>query len=118
MRLVLGAEVKGETLVEGRLFGWNHDELRYVSHHVKEETGTDHPIPDYRMGLMALELNRIRTEIREAELAAVAAFPESEGNGRPDIIEEMNRLSSGVYILFCREAARVGRAGGAGWRAG
>ena len=108
VRLVLGAEVKETPLSEGTLFGWNHDELRYVSHHVKEEVGIDHPVPDYRMGRMALELNRIRTEIREAELAAVAAFSAPEENGRPDIIEELNRLSSGVYILFCQEAARAG----------
>ena len=101
VRCVLGAEVKDQTLEPKKLFGYDHSQLRYVSHHVKEELGIDHPVPDYRMGMTALKLNTLRTCIREAELAAAAAFP---GN-RPDLIEEMNRLSSGAYILFCRQVA-------------
>ena len=96
-----------EPLAQKPLFGYDHDRLRYVSHHVKEEIGIDHPIPDYRMGRMALMLNTLRTRIREAELGAVAAFP----GERPDIIEEMNRLSSAAYILFCRQVAKQ-RGGG------
>ena len=39
------------------------------------------------------------------ELAAAAAF----GEGREDILRCLNRLSSAVYILFCRlVAARRG----------
>lgn len=106
IRLVLGAEVKDAPLAEKKLFGYSHEDLRRVSHHVKEEIGIDHPIPDYRMGEAALELNWLRTRIREAELAAAAAFAASVEAGRPDIIEEMNRLSSGIYILFCREVAK------------
>ena len=106
VRCVLGAEVREEPLAQKPLFGYDHDRLRYVSHHVNEEIGIDHPIPDYRMGKMALKLNTLRTRIREAELAAAAAFP----GERPDIIEEMNRLSSGAYILFCRQVA--GQRGG------
>ncbi|GAA6296719.1 hypothetical protein [Enterocloster asparagiformis] len=102
VRDVLGAEVRDEPLAQKPLFGYDHDRLRYVSHHVKEEIGIDHPIPDYRMGRMALMLNTLRTRIREAELGAVAAFP----GERPDIIEEMNRLSSAAYILFCRQVAK------------
>lgn len=106
VRCVLGAEVKDQVLEPKRLFGYDHDQLRYVSHHVKEELGIDHPVPDYRMGMTALKLNTLRTCIREAELAAAAAF---QGD-RPDLIEEMNRLSSGAYILFCRRVA--GQRGG------
>ena len=57
------------------------------------------------MGETALELNCLRTQVREAELAAAAAF----GEGREDILRCLNRLSSAVYILFCRlVAARRG----------
>lgn len=106
VRRVLGAEVKDQVLEPKELFGYDHARLRYVSHHVKEEIGIDHPVPDYRMGMTALKLNTLRTCIREAELAAAAAFP----GERRDLIEEMNRLSSGAYILFCRQVA--GRRGG------
>lgn len=106
VRSVLGAEVKDQPLEPKRLFGYDHSQLRYVSHHVKEEIRIDHPVPDYRMGMTALKLNTLRACIREAELAACAAFP----GERSDLIEEMNRLSSGAYILFCRQVA--GQRGG------
>ena len=43
-----------------------------------------------------LQLNRLRTQIRETELAAAAAF----GRDREDILRALNRLSSLVYILM------------------
>ena len=54
------------------------------------------------MGELALRLNTIRAQVREAELAAAAAFEYPGEAPREDIIRELNRLSSGVYILFCR----------------
>ena len=55
------------------------------------------------MGRMAAELNRLRAKVREAELSAARAFMTAEGVvERPDIIRNLNRLSSGVYIVFCR----------------
>lgn len=97
---VLGAEVRDEKLPEQKLLGLTHKELREISHNVKKHFGIDHPIPNRKMGTTALKLNRLRTQVREAELAAARAF---EGEGDPlGIIEEMNRLSSGIYILFCR----------------
>ena len=101
VRLVLGAEVKNEPLPEGTLLGMDHAELRRVSHNVKAEFGIDHPIPCWEMGELALRLNTIRTQVRETELAAAAAFEAPGEAPRPDIIKELNRLSSGVYILFC-----------------
>ena len=55
------------------------------------------------MGRMAAELNRLRTKVRETELAAAHAFMGADGSvERPDIIRCLNRLSSGVYIVFCK----------------
>ena len=45
-----------------------------------------------------MELNRLRTRVREAEIAAIRALPE-----RTDILRAMNRLSSAVYVIFCRQ---------------
>ncbi|MCB6608563.1 hypothetical protein V3C10_02235 [[Clostridium] symbiosum] len=99
LREILGAEVKEEPLSEVRLFGLEHSEIRRMSHNVKEYFGIEHPIPDCTMGETALELNLLRTQVREAELSAANAFPQGDPLG---IIEHLNRLSSGIYILFCR----------------
>ena len=103
VRAVLGAEVKDEPLPERKLLGMDSAELRYCSHHIKETLGIDHPVPDYRMGKLCAALNRLRTLVRETELSAARAFQDGEGTERPDIIEALNRLSSCVYILFCRK---------------
>ena len=100
VRAILGAEVKDEPLAPGPLLGMDSAQLRYCSHHVKETLGIDHPIPNYRMGRLCVALNRLRTQVRETELSAARAFP---GGERQDIIEALNRLSSCVYILFCRK---------------
>ncbi len=102
LRQVLGAEVKDQPLEEAPLLGMDQERLRYVSHHVREEIGIDHPVPGWEMGELALRLNTIRAQVRETELAAAAAFEYPGEAPREDIIRELNRLSSGVYILFCR----------------
>lgn len=101
IRKILAAEVKDEPLEEIVLLGMDSARLRYISHHVKETLGIDHPIPSYKMGRICVSLNQLRTQVRETELAAVRAFRNAEG-GRPDIVEGLNRLSSCVYIIFCR----------------
>lgn len=99
LQVILGAEVKNEALDEVLLFGLNHEELRHVSHNVREEFGMNHPIPNPSMGAVAMELNFLRTQVREAELCAAHAF---ERGDELNIIQHLNRLSSGIYILFCR----------------
>ena len=102
IRKILAAEVKDEPLEEIVLLGMDSARLRYASHHVKETLGIDHPIPSYKMGRVCASLNLLRTQVRETELAAVRAFRAEDG-GRPDIVEGLNRLSSCVYIIFCRK---------------
>ena len=102
VRQVLGAEVKEEPLLEAALLGMDQEELRRASHDIRGRFGMDHPIPGWEMGELALRINTLRTRVREVELAAATAF---EGPGeapRPDIIRELNRLSSAVYLIFCR----------------
>lgn len=103
VRELLAAEVKDTPFTGKKLLGMDSDRLRYVSHHVREEIGIDHPVPDYRMGRLAVALNSLRTQVRETELAAVTAF--STPGERVDLIQALNRLSSCVYILFCRRLA-------------
>ncbi len=105
LRQILAAEVKEEPLGEIRLLGLDSGGIRRVSHHVQEEIGIPHPIPSYTMGRLAMELNALRTQVRETELAAALAFDQGGRCTRPDLVEGLNRLSSAVYILFCRLAA-------------
>ena len=105
LRAMLAAEVKDESLQPINLLGMNSEEIRRCSHYVKEHIGIDHPIPSYRMGRLCVMLNELRTQVRETELCAVNAFAQEEGNAHQDIIEGLNRLSSCVYILFCRAVA-------------
>lgn len=101
-RAILGAEVKDEPLRETALFGLSQSELRRQSHDVSSVFGMEHPIPDAGMGETALALNLLRTQVRETELAAANAFPNGE---RLDLLQHLNRLSSGIYLLFCREVS-------------
>jgi len=106
LRHILAAEVKDQPLESVRLLGMDSDEIRRVSHHVKEHIGIDHPIPSYKMGRTCTALNRLRTQVRETELVAASAFAKEDGScSRVDILQALNRLSSCVYILFCRNLA-------------
>lgn len=98
LRKIMAAEVKEEPLERVCLFGMEADVLRYMSQSVKTVFGMEHPVPDYRMGRLCVALNTLRTQVRETELAAIRALPE-----RRDIIHALNRLSSGVYVIFCRK---------------
>ena len=102
VRLVLGAEVKDQPLEEVPILGMDQARLRQVSHNVKGAFGIDHPLPSWEMGELALRLNTLRTQVRETELAAAVAFEAPGETPRPDIIRALNRLSSAVYILFCK----------------
>jgi ethanolamine utilization cobalamin adenosyltransferase len=98
-RKILTAEVNDSPFGEFTLLGMNSSQLRHASQNVRETFGFDHPVPSYQHGAVCAALNRLRTCIRETELAAADAFPDS----RIDIIEALNRLSSAAYILYCRK---------------
>ena len=100
---IMAAEVKDSPLGQLRLLGLSSAELRYQSQNVREVFSIDHPVPSYKQGAVCGALNKLRTSVRRAELAAVRAFPDGE---RMDIIEALNRLSSGIYILYVRKVSR------------
>ena len=105
LREMLAAEVKDQPMKSLLLLQMNSEEIRHCSHHVKECIGIDHPIPSYRMGRLCVALNELRTQVRETELCAIHAF--AQDMQHQDIIEGLNRLSSCIYILFCRAAKGV-----------
>lgn len=101
VRGILAAEVKEAPLAECTLLGMDAAELRRTSHDIQGTFGFGHPVPDAKMGELPVFLNTLRTQVRECELSAVRAF----GSTREDIVRALNRLSGGIYILFCRELA-------------
>lgn len=103
VRQILAAEVREAPLEPASLLGMTEDELRRASHDLKGSCGIDHPIPSRDMGSLALRVNLLRTQVREAELAAMRAFSGGGGGcARPDIVRALNRLSSAVYLIFAR----------------
>ena len=106
MRDLMRAEVMDDTLQKDTILGLTHAELRAQSHdpekyfHVKPMY-----LPNYEMGTAYAGLNLIRTTVREAEVLAVHAFKRGTQVSRPDLVEQLNRLSSAVHILMCRYVA-------------
>ena len=103
-RDILSAEVKEQPLPPFKLLGMDSGALRHASHHPEQFAGIPHPVPHADMGALCLALNFLRTQVREAELAAAAAFcSDREGCARTDLVEALNRMSSAVYLLFLKE---------------
>lgn len=100
-RRILRCDVLETAIGEETLFGLTTEELRRRSHFPQEYYGQPHFMPEASDGRAIARLNRLRTVAREAELSAVRAFTDRDGNPtRPDILRAMNRLSSGVYLLM------------------
>ena len=102
LRRMLRCEVLGEPFSFGTLFGMPEDKLRRISQLPQKYLGTPHFMPGPEDGKTLARLNVFRTQAREAELLAAAAFP----SGREDILRGLNRLSSAVYILMLKQKGR------------
>lgn len=101
VRKLLRCEVLGEPVEDGTLLGFTPQELRHRSHFPQDYYAQPHFMPESRDGREIAWLNLTRCAAREAELAAVAAFTDGEGNmTRPDLIQGTNRLSSAIYLLM------------------
>lgn len=102
-RVLLRCDVLNEPVPTGKLCGLTPEELRSHSHRPQDFYGQPHFMPSASDGPVIARLNRCRCAAREAELRAVAAFSDADGNPtRPDILQAMNRLSSMLYILMIR----------------
>ena len=103
-RQVIRCEVLEEKLQWDTLCGLTEQEQRKRSHFPQDYYGQPHFMPDASDGMVMARLNRARCAAREAELAAVTAFSDREGNPtRMDILQAMNRMSSMLYILMIQE---------------
>lgn len=102
-------EVMGEPVEEGLLCGMTAQQLRQRSHFPQEYYGQPHFMPAVQDGTAVLWLNRARCAARQAELRAVEAFLDMDGNSvRGDILQALNRMSSALYLLMIQEKSKAG----------
>lgn len=103
-RQLIRCDVLEEPVPEGKLCGLTEGEIRKRSHFPQDYYGQPHFMPGVIDGPVIARLNRARCSAREAELAAVAAFSDREGNPtRLDILRALNRMSSMLYLLMIQE---------------
>ena len=102
-RKLIRCDVMNEPVGEFTLYGLSSDQQRQHSHFPQDHYGIPHFMPDYTDSPQVLRLNRCRSICRQAELAAVDAFSDRDGNlMRVDIVQALNRMSSMLYILMIR----------------
>ena len=106
-RKLIRCDVLGEPVGTFTLYGLTEVEQRKRSHFPQDYYGIPHFMPSAEDGAQILQLNRCRCAARAAELAAVDAFSDREGNPtRVDILQALNRMSSMLYILMLQEKAK------------
>ena len=106
LREMMRCEVMNEPFANDTIIGLNHEELRAQSHNpMKYHNVKQMLLPDYSMGTAYSLINLIRTSVRETELFAVDAFMDNKKCVRTDIIEGLNRLSSAMHIMMCKQLA-------------
>lgn len=107
-RKILRCDVLEEPLRQDALCGLTQAEQRERSHMPQDYYGQPHFMPQASDGSVIAGLNRARCFAREAELAAVEAFSDREGNLlREDIPKALNRMSSMLYLLMIQEKAKL-----------
>ena len=106
-RQIIRCEVLGEPLKWDTLCGLTESEQRKRSHFPQEYYGQPHFMPSFSDGMVVARLNRARCAAREAELSAVEALSDREGNlTRQDIPQALNRMSSMLYLLMIQKKAK------------
>lgn len=102
LREMMRCDVLGEPFKNERIIGLNHAELRERSHNPMKFFNIQQMLlPDYTMGKHYAMLNQLRAQVRETEVAANTAFLDGRKCTRPDIVEELNRMSSAMHIMMC-----------------
>ena len=110
LREMMRCDVLDETYCRQTIIGLTHQELRERSHNPQKFFGIKQMLlPDYTMGRDYALLNQLRAAVRETEVAAAGAFLSGSKCTRPDIMEELNRLSSALHIMMCMYLAGMYR---------
>lgn len=113
VRELIPCDVLGKAVGEIKLCGYSADELREHSHYPEKYYGQPHFMAAVTDDPAVLFVNRLRTVVRQAELAGYEAFKNYDGTvRRPDIILAMNRLSSLCWIMMIKlKAGKYERSG-------
>ncbi len=99
VRQILRCDVLDEPLELSTICGLTPEQLREQSHRPQKYFDQPHFMPEPNDSQLLLWLNRLRTQVREAELALYTAFQDREGlPTRPDLLLALNRLSSLLWI--------------------
>lgn len=107
-RKILRCDVLDESLRQDTLCGLTQAEQRKRSHMPQDSYGQPHFMPQAADGSVIAGLNRVRCFARSAELEAVEAFSDREGNLlREDIPKALNRMSSMLYLLMIQEKGKL-----------
>ncbi len=101
-RNILMSEVKNIPMEPITLFGLDDGMIRAHSHNPMKYYGVQHFVPNVHMGDVVINLNMLRTSVRELEVAAMKTFRQGTNVKHPMMIQALNRLSSGIYILMCQ----------------
>lgn len=102
LREIMRCDVLNEQLVNEKIIGLTHAEIRERSHNpMKFYSIKQMVLPDYSFGKVYALLNELRTAVRETEVAAVRAFRRQTVYERRDIVQTLNRLSSVMHIMMC-----------------
>ena len=108
IREMMRCDVLDEPFTRQSIIGLSHAELRDHSHHpMKYYQVKQMVLPSFKLGRTYAILNQMRTAVRETEVSAAAAFNNGKGYDRADIIEELNRMSSAMHILMCKQLAKI-----------
>ena len=100
IRRILASDVTGKPLGEWMLDGMTAEQIRDASHHPQNFGFSGHVLPNANQGLLGALFNQLRTQVRETELAMVAAFCQNNNPcDREDLLLALNRLSSYFYVL-------------------
>ena len=103
VRRYIRFDVLDEPVGSIRLCGYTPEQLREYSHYPEKHFGQPHFMIRYTDGPALLALNKLRTVVRQTELAAYAAFRDPDGNvTRSDMILGLNRLSSLMWIMMIK----------------
>ena len=115
VRRLVRCDVLEEPVKDAALCGLAAAELRERSHNPQKYYDQPHFMPAASDSRTLLALNRVRTVIRQTELAAYAAFKDMDGNvTRPDLLQALNRLSSLLWILMIQmKKGEIARGNGA-----
>lgn len=103
VRRYIRFDVLAEPVGEFSLCGYTPDQLREYSHYPEKHLGQPHFLVRWTDGPALLAVNRLRTLVRQAELAAYAAFRDENGGvTRGDMLLGLNRLSSLLWIMMIK----------------